>query len=56
MSRGTFIIYTDLGNGITTMTPYGFTVDVSAEVRRWRAFEKRLIKAYLKKKGLGTRK
>ena len=56
MSRGTFIIYTDLGNGITTMTPYGFTVDVSAEVRRWRAFEKRLIKAYLRKKGSRARK
>jgi hypothetical protein len=56
MSAGTFIIYTDLGNGITTMTPYGFTVDVSAEVRRWRAFEKRLIKAYLRKKGGRSRK
>jgi len=56
MSSGTFIIYTDLGNGITTMTPYGFTVDVSAEVRRWRAFEKRLIKAYLRKKSGRARK
>lgn len=52
MSSGAYIIYTDLGNGITTMTPYGFSVDVSAEVRRWRAFEKRLIKAYLRKKGI----
>jgi hypothetical protein len=50
MSSGTYIIYTDLGNGITTMTPYGFSVDVSAEVRRWRAFEKQLVKAWLRKK------
>jgi hypothetical protein len=52
MSHGTYIIYTDLGDGITTVTPYGFTVDVSAEVRRWRAFEKRLLKAYFRKKGV----
>jgi hypothetical protein len=56
MSQGTYIIYTDLGDGISTVTPYGFSVDVSAEVRRWRAFEKRLIKAYLKKKGVRARK
>jgi hypothetical protein len=56
MKHGTFIICTDLGDGITTWTPYGFTVDVSAEVRRWRAYEKRLIKAYLRKKGLRARK
>jgi len=55
VSAGTFIIYTDLGNGITTMTPYGFTVDVSAEVRRGRAFEKLLIKAYLRKKRASSR-
>ena len=53
---GTFTVCTDLGDGITTWTPYGFSVDVSAEVRRWRAFEKRLIKAYLKKKGGRARK
>ncbi len=56
MSRGTYTICTDLGDGITTLTPYGYTVDVSAEVRRWRAFEKRLIKAYLRKKGIRARK
>ncbi|HEY1587574.1 MAG TPA: hypothetical protein VGH63_17875 [Polyangia bacterium] len=56
MSQGTYIICTDLGDGITTLTPYGFSVDVSAEVRRWRAFEKRLIKAYLRKKGGRSRK
>jgi hypothetical protein len=56
MKQGTFIIYTDLGDGITTVTPYGFTVDVSAEVRRWQAFEKRLLKAYFRKKGIRARK
>ena len=56
MKQGTFIIYTDLGDGITTLTPYGFTVDVSAEVRRGQAFEKRLLKAYFRKKGIRTRK
>jgi hypothetical protein len=56
MSQGTFIICTDLGDGLTTLTPYGFSVDVSAEVRRWRAFEKRLVKAYSRKKGQRARK
>ena len=56
MSQGTYIICTDLGDGITTLTPYGFSVDVSAEVRRWRAFEKRLLAQYLRKKGLRARK
>ena len=54
--KDTFVIYTDFGNGLTTVTPYGYTLDVSAEVRRWRAFEKRLIKAYLRKKGSRARK
>ena len=38
------------------IAPYGFTVDVSAEVRRWRAFEKRLLKQYFRKKGIRARK
>jgi hypothetical protein len=56
MNKGTCIIYTDLGDGIRTVTPYGFTVDVSAIVRRWEAYEKRLLKAYFRKKGIRTRK
>jgi len=56
MGKGTFTICTDFGNGLTTWTPYGYSVDVSDEVRRWRAFEKRLIKAYLRKKSQRTRK
>ena len=38
------------------LTPYGFTVDVSAIVRRWEAYEKRLLRAYFRKKGIRTRK
>jgi hypothetical protein len=56
MNKGTCIIYTDLGDGIRTVTPYGFTVDVSAIVRRWEAYEKRLLKAYFRKKGIRARK
>ncbi len=56
MKQGTYIIYTDLGDGITTFTPYGFTVDVSPIVRRWEAYEKRLLRAYFAKKGQRRRK
>ncbi len=56
MSKGTYVICTDLGDGITTLTPYGFTVDVSAEVRRWEAYSQRLLKAYLRRKAKATRK
>lgn len=56
MKSGTYIIYTDLGGGITTATPYGFTVDVSPIVKRWEAYEKRLLKAYFQKKGVQARR
>jgi hypothetical protein len=56
MKNGTYMIYTDLGDGITTATPYGFTVDVSPIVRRWEAYEKQLLKAYFRKKGIRARK
>jgi hypothetical protein len=56
MKNGTYMIYTDLGDGITTVTPYGFTVDVSPIVRRWEAYERRLLKAYFEKKGIRARR
>ena len=55
MNKG-ITICTDLGNGISTFTPYGFTVDVSAEVRRWEAYRRKLLRAYFRKKGIRTRK
>ena len=56
MNKGMYIIRTDLGDGMTTLTPYGFTVDVSAEVRRWEAYERKLLRAYFRKKGLAGHK
>jgi hypothetical protein len=52
MNKGTFTICTDLGNGISTFTPYGFTVDVSAEVKRWEVYRRKLLRAYFRKKGI----
>lgn len=50
------VICTDLGDGISTFTPYGFTVDVSDEVRRWEAYRHKLLRAYFRKKGATRRK
>jgi len=56
MNKGMYIIRTDLGGGMTTLTPYGFSVDVSAEVRRWEIYERKLLRAYFRKKGQRARK
>lgn len=50
------VICTDLGDGISTFTPYGFSVDVSAEVRRWEAYRHKLLRAYFRKKGARSAK
>jgi hypothetical protein len=56
MNKDEFVIYTDLGDGMTTLTPYGRSVDVSAEVRRWQAFGRRLVKRFLQRKAKTSRK
>jgi hypothetical protein len=55
MNKEEYVICTDLGDGMTTLTPYGRSVDVSAEVRRWDAFGRRLVKRFLQRKAKPAR-
>ena len=39
------IIQTDMGNGLTTLVPYGVSVDVSADLRRLSAYYSKLARS-----------
>jgi hypothetical protein len=46
MGKGPKVIQSDLGNGLTTLAPYGISVDVSDEVRRLSAQYSKLARAF----------
>ncbi len=56
MNKDEFVVCTDLGDGMTTLTPFGRSLDVSAEARRWDAFGRRLVKRFLQRKAKTSRK
>jgi hypothetical protein len=40
------IIRTDMGNGLTTLVPYGISVDVSDEARRLSTYYSKLARSF----------
>ena len=46
MGKDPKIIRTDMGNGLTTLVPYGISVDVSDEARRLNTFYSKLARTF----------
>jgi len=46
MGKGPKIIRTDMGNGLTTLVPYGISADVSDDARQLSNFYSKLARSF----------